>query len=59
MSVNNRAVDPERDDFEWANGLENVESFQLVNELIRRGWTHKTRTRNSKKQDVLLGPKHG
>ena len=56
MSINNRPVDPERDGFEWANGLENVDTVHLVNELLRRGWVAGHRTRNSKRQTVLRAP---
>lgn len=56
MSVNDRPVDPERDGFQWANGLENVESFELVNELLRRGWEARERTRNGRKRTILLAP---
>lgn len=56
MGVNNRPVDPDRDGFEWGNGLENVESFQLVNELVRRGWVLSERTRNGRKQTILRAP---
>lgn len=59
MSVNNRLPDPDRDDFEWANGLENVESIHLVNELLRRGWVAGERTRNGRKQTILRAPLEG
>lgn len=56
MSVNNREPDPDRDGFEWANGLENVDTVHLVNELLRRGWEHRERTRKGRKRNMLLEP---
>ena len=41
---------------EWGTGLEGVESYQLVDELLKRGWTASERTRNYKKRVVLLAP---
>ena len=29
----------DEDDIEWPTGLEGVQNYQLVDELIKRGWT--------------------
>lgn len=36
--------------------LAEIETFDLVNALCRRGWQLSTRTRNSKVRPVLYGP---
>ncbi len=40
----------------WETGLAGVQTYELVNELIKRGWDTSQRTRNHKKRVVLLAP---
>ena len=40
----------------WETGLGGVQTHELVNELIKRGWDTSQRVRNYKKRLVLLAP---
>lgn len=41
---------------EWASGLEGVQTHELVDELLKRGWVPRERIRNGRKRVVLLAP---
>lgn len=41
---------------EIATGLAGIESWQLVDELLKRGWEAKERVRNGRVRTVLLEP---
>jgi hypothetical protein len=45
-------ADPADETIEWPTGLKGIETWQLVDELLKRGWT----ARNYKKRVMLLAP---
>lgn len=40
----------------WETGLAGVQTHELVDELLKRGWDEDRRTRNYKKRLVLIAP---
>ena len=40
----------------WQTGLGGVQTHELVDELLKRGWDEDRRTRNYKKRLVLIAP---